>query len=312
MDSVIDLPRLTLLSDSYAKKNFDLARLRKERNSNAVLMKDPQISAEEKKSIIDKGKGFKSTISQMEKEMNQISADLMAEARMLPNLMHPDTPIGDESQVLTIKTVNKPRTSCGNSPLKDHMELGSLHNMFDFERAGKTSASSFYFLKEAGALLEVALSRYAIDVCLAHGFTPVMTPDVIRYDLVEGCGFKPRSKDPQTYFVHHEVVDKTQQSGTTTPQLCLAATAEFPLAGMYAQETLSQVKPSKPVKMVALGRAFRAEGLAGASNRGLYRVHQFSKVEMFGLTTPDESDALFKEFIKIQEEIYTGLELCFR
>ncbi|KAH6601451.1 hypothetical protein BASA50_001594 [Batrachochytrium salamandrivorans] len=120
-----------------------------------------------------------------------------------------------------------------------------MHNMLDIDRAGKVSGSRFYYLKNAGAMLEMALTRYAMDMCLQRGFmpvlVPVLVPDIIRHEVVEACGFSPRSDDPQTHYVSSHVpreLDAADPShppvGSDHTPLCLAATAEFPLAGMYA------------------------------------------------------------------------------
>jgi seryl-tRNA synthetase len=245
-------------------------------------------------------KELKSEITLKESQNSKLEKEILTEITHIPNLTHESTPIGSQDKAQSILTCGSPRVSCGNVRLKDHLELGKMHNLLDMERGGKVSGNSFYFLKNDGALLELALTRYAIDICRKYGFNPIITPDVIRYDLVDSCGFKPRNTDPQTYFVSHSQKENVQ--------MCLSATAEFPLAGMYSDETLEGL----PLRMVGFGRAFRAEGLSGAHNRGLYRVHQFSKVEMFGITRPSESQDFFNEIVVIQKEIFQGLELCFR
>jgi seryl-tRNA synthetase len=245
-------------------------------------------------------KELKATIALKESQNSKLEKEVLAEITHIPNFTHESTPIGSEDQAQIIMTCGTPILSCGNVRLRDHLELGKMHDILDMERGGKVAGNSFYFLKNEGALLELALTRYAVDICVKYGFNPIITPDVIRYDLVESCGFKPRNTDPQTYFVSHSQKENVQ--------MCLSATAEFPLAGMYSDETLKEL----PLRMVGFGRAFRAEGLAGANNRGLYRVHQFSKVEMFGITRPSESLDFFNEIVVIQKEIFEGLELCFR
>lgn len=157
---------------------------------------------------------------------------------------------------------------------------------------------------------------------MRRGFIPVSTPDLIRRDVLTACGFSPRSDDPQTYFIqrhissHNNSYQQQQQASSSLPeeedgdQLCLTATSEFPLAAMYANEVL--MERNLPLKMVAFGHCFRAEGLAGSLNRGLYRVHQFSKVEMFSITTPTQSEAMMQEFVDVQRGLFENLGLCFR
>ena len=248
----VDYQRIQDLYNQYHQLSFDLSQLQKDRNANSKL-----IPSEIQKS---KGKSLKLEIMQKQLELNQLESTILPLVQQLPNATHPSTPIGDESNAKVIKTIGKPRLPCGNQPFKDHMELCHMHDMVDFERGGKVCSSSFYFLKNAGALLEMALSRYAFDVCIQRGFTPVIVPDIIRHDLIQNCGFLPKSQDPQTFFVsHHDSLTSSDK-----PKFCLAATAEFPMAGMYSNEVLPQV----PIKMVGFGRAFRAEGNAGSQNRG--------------------------------------------
>lgn len=269
---------------------------------NGLKAKRNKLSQIAKGSIenLDRLKELKKEIALKETEAANLEKEILKEIIHIPNVTHASVPIGSEDKAQTIKTCGVPRVSCGNVRLKDHIELGQMHDLFDMERGGKVAGNSFYFLKNDGAMLELALTRYAMDICTKYGFSPIITPDVIRYDLVDSCGFKPRNTDPQTYFVSHSQKENVQ--------MCLTATAEFPLAGMYSNEMLKDL----PLRMVGFGRAFRAEGLAGANNRGLYRVHQFSKVEMFGITRPCESQDFFNEIVAIQKEIFQGLELCFR
>ncbi|KAI8854076.1 Seryl-tRNA synthetase [Chytridium lagenaria] len=235
--------------------------------------------------------------------------DLYEEARHIPNDSSPDVPVGDESKSITVDMVGARRMQDEARTLKDHIELAKLHNLADFDRAGKVSGSGFYFLKNAGVLLEMALIRYALDFCISKGFQPISVPDVIRHEVIEACGFNPKSSDPQTYFLETHL-DAPRQKGYDPMRLCLSATAEFPLAAMHSNEVF--LASALPLKMVAFGRAFRAEGLAGAVNRGLYRVHQFSKVEMFALTDKNGSESMLEEFREIQKQIFEGLELSFR
>eukprot|EP00842_Homolaphlyctis_polyrhiza_P005014 jgi/Hompol1/5513/HPOL_002268-RA len=328
----IDLDHISALSEQVLKTEFQVASTRKRRNEIATeiasIVKQiasikksrskPQVAAaaaedlqrleSQRLSLTDEGRTIKSNLQKIEEHLSKIHTELFEEARHLPNDTHPSVPIGDESKAIVVSTHGTPLTAFPNDALdhskplrlRTHLEIAAIHDMLDIDRAGKVSGSRFYFLKNAGALLELALVRYATDVCLSHGFEPVITPDIIRQEVLEACGFSPRSDDPQTYFLSTAATTAPSTSGnshaddgtvsTLVPPhrnpmtMCLSATAEFPLAGMYAGETISQL----PVKMVGMGHAFRAEGLAGSTNRGLYRVHQFTKVEMFALTSPAE------------------------
>ncbi|ORY36204.1 seryl-tRNA synthetase [Rhizoclosmatium globosum] len=327
------------LYDKRVSADFDLAELRKLRNKIAA---DVKALAKQKTSnqnsdafqtLQQRGRALKQEIAEKEHALSQLDLNLYDEARHLPNDTCPSVPIGDESKAEVLDIINKHKIPPPPTPetldsIKNHVDLCSLHDMADFTRASKVSGSGFYFLKNFGALFELALQRYAIEtLTLHHGFTPVTVPDIIRHEVLEACGFSPRAgvQDPQTYFLNTHLDPSQHQHHTNTTnaaafdpmRLCLAATAEFPLAAMHAGEVL---KPSElPIKYVGLGRAFRAEGLAGSINRGLYRVHQFSKVEMFGLVAGgsgkealERSEAMMEEFKSIQQSLFEGLEICFR
>ncbi|KAJ3416998.1 seryl-tRNA synthetase [Chytridiales sp. JEL 0842] len=320
----VDIYKIVRMYDNLISEEFKLSELRRRRNQIAddiasitkrlkSLKKEQKEEAARKmKALVEEGKELKKLVQVEESKVSNLQAELYEEARHIPNDAAPNVPIGDESQATVLETVGVPLVET-SFPLKDHVELALLHDLADFDRASKISGTGFYYLKNAGTLLEMALSRYAIDICMQRGFVPVAVPDLIRHEVLEGCGFNPRSDDPQTYFVSTSM-DTNPPSETPTKfdpkRLVLSATAEFPLAGMYANEVLPRAH--LPLKMVGIGRAFRAEGLAGSINRGLYRVHQFQKVEMFAISSPLQSDPLLQEFREIQKEIFAGLELCFR
>jgi len=158
--------------------------------------------------------------------------------------------------------------------------------LIDLESAAKVSGQKFYYLKNAAALLEVALINWSLNHVVSKGFTPLSTPDLARTEVVQACGFQPRGEASQIYRVAES-------------DLCLVGTAEIPLAGYYMNQILDE--QSLPIRMVAFGHCFRREvGSAGQASKGLYRVHQFSKVEMFVLCRPDESDSIHEELLNIQ------------
>ncbi|KAH9265041.1 hypothetical protein BASA83_011466 [Batrachochytrium salamandrivorans] len=319
--SHIDMDAIIKLNDNVTRSEFAVAELRKRRNQIAadmallikkqtLLRRNAHPKAEmdacdvDRIQLIQEGKVIKHNVQVSEEALLQQHRRLFEAARHLPNDVHKSVPVGDESCAELLATYGSPSTQPMDSestasmsdlshdapPFRTHLDLAAMHDMLDIDRAGKVSGSRFYYLKNAGAMLEMALTRYAMDMCLQRGFMPVLVPDIIRHEVVEACGFSPRSDDPQTYYVSSHVprepdaVDPSHPPvGSDHTPLCLAAaTAEFPLAGMYAGETLL----SLPMKMAGMGRAFRAEGLSGSTNRGLYRVHQFTKVELFALTRP--------------------------
>ncbi|GAA5961755.1 hypothetical protein JCM21900_000749 [Sporobolomyces salmonicolor] len=255
----------------------------------------------------EEGKAVKKLLKELEPRLASLTKTIQSLALQLPNSTHPHTPVGSEDNAKIVKTIGPEiqSPSPAANPSRDHLHLSSPSNLAwtDFPSSSLTTGSSWPLLLNEAALLELALTNYSMSVALSHGFTPALTPDVIRSDVSERCGFRPRDGDAQqTYFL---------SDGESTSSLCLAGTAEIPLVAMSAAQTL---RPDQlPLKHVALGRAFRAEaGARGADSRGLYRVHQFSKVEMVVVCAEDDSDRLLEELRAIQEEILGGLGLSLR
>uniref|UniRef100_A0A1X7STV1 serine--tRNA ligase n=1 Tax=Amphimedon queenslandica TaxID=400682 RepID=A0A1X7STV1_AMPQE len=164
--------------------------------------------------------------------------------------------------------------------------------------AAQCSGEGFYYLKGEAAVLELALIQYAMSKAIKNGYYPIATPDVIRTHVADRCGYQARSGENQYYLLANE--DK-----------CLSGTAEIPLAGMYLNKNV--LYSDLPIKLVAFGRCFRVEtGGRGRGEGRLYRVHQFSKVELFGLTANEdgtESEELLDEMVTLQKEINTELGL---
>jgi seryl-tRNA synthetase len=150
----------------------------------------------------------------------------------------------------------------------------------------------------------MALTNYALSVAVKHGFTPVTTPDVVRSEIASRCGFQPRdNSDPP--------VSQVYQIQSKSSELILSATSEIPLGGMFANKIFPET--TLPLKVVGVGRAFRAEaGARGRDTHGLYRVHQFTKVELFAVTTQEESEKMMEEMQTVQTAILSGLGLPFR
>ena len=180
----------------------------------------------------------------------------------------------------------------------DHVELGEKLDLVDFEGGARVAGHGFYFLKNEAVLLELALQRYALDVLLAEGFTPMTTPDLARNEILEGVGFIPRGPETQIYSIEDT-------------DLSLVATAEITLGGLMAGQTIDA--EDLPMKLCGISHCFRTEaGAHGRATRGLYRVHQFTKVEMFAYTLPGESDAMLDYLRDLQCRIFDGLGMPYR
>jgi seryl-tRNA synthetase len=283
----------------YEERNSliqELEALRGKRNENAAAMK-AKPAPEERETLIAEGKRLKEQIPRIESELSAVEERLSVEIERIPNMAHPEAPVGgDDAANKEIRVVGSPTTF--DFQPRDHVELGQSLDLIDFETGTKVSGTKFYYLKNEAVFLEFALARYALDVVVRHGFTPTITPDIAKEEVVSGIGFNPRGEESNIYTIEGE--------GT-----CLVGTAEITLGGYHADSILEA--EALPIRMAGFSHCFRREaGAAGQFSKGLYRVHQFSKVEMFVYCRPEDSEALHKELLGIEEEIFTGLEVPFR
>ena len=269
--------------------------LQQKRNENAKAMKQ-KLDDEKRAELVNAGKKIKDDIQILEKELSQVETALEDAARQIPNMMHPDAPIGKlDTENLEVKKVGTPRVF--DFEIKDHVQLAEDLDLLDFDRGTKVSGSKFYYLKNEAVFLEQALIQYALNILRKHGFELFITPDVAREEVLKGIGFNPRGNESNVYSIEDE--------GT-----CLVATAEITLGGYHSGEILDKSK--LPLLYGGLSHCFRREaGAAGQFSKGLYRVHQFDKVEMFVYSTPEESDKLHLKLREIEEEIFEGLGIPF-
>ncbi|MBM4020106.1 MAG: serine--tRNA ligase, partial [Planctomycetes bacterium] len=240
---------------------------------------------------------LKTRIGDLEARLAAVEAALRDEQSRIPNLSHPDSPVGpDEAH-------NKELRRWGDIPKfdfkpLDHVAIGEALDLVDFDSATKVAGANFYFLKNEAVLLELALVRFALETLRAEGFTLHATPDLAKMRVLEGTGFSPRGAETQIYRI--EGFD-----------LGLIATAEITLGGMLMDEIIPASR--LPLKAGGVSHCFRVEaGAYGRAGRGLYRVHQFTKVEMFAFTRPEDSDAAHLELLRIEEGIYRRLGIPYR
>ena len=292
-----DADLVVRLFNSRTELSTALQSLQQQRNSNAAAMKDLGNDSEKRNALIEEGKRLKESIAVAEANLAQVEKDLDVEGRRIPNMAHPEAPRGKEdTDNREVKRVGEVKAF--NFVPLDHVQLGQELDIVDFETAVKVSGTKFYYLKNQGVFLELALTRYALDILQAHGFTPFITPDIAREEILEGIGFNPRGDESNVYTLEGE--------GT-----CLVGTAEITLGGYYANTILS--REQLPIRMAGLSHCFRREaGAAGQFSKGLYRVHQFTKVEMFVYCLPEESDRIHQELRSIEEDIFQGLGIPFR
>ena len=291
-----DADEVVRLYDERTALVTRLQQLREKRNENAALMKG-KLEEAKRREFIEKGKELKDAIADAEKTLTETEAKLEEAARKIPNMAHPQAPIGKvDTENLEVKKVGTPRVF--SFPPKDHVALGEALDIIDFERGTKVSGPKFYYLKNEAVFLEQALIMYALGILRKHGFTPFVTPDIAKQEVLQGIGFNPRGNESNVYCIEDE--------GT-----CLVATAEITLGGYHSGEILDKSK--LPLFYCGLSHCFRREaGAAGHFSKGLYRVHQFDKVEMFVYCLPEESDAIHEKLRLIEEEIFTGLGIPFR
>lgn len=292
----VDLDAVISLADKRSAVMQQADEMRQKRNENAQKMKT-KLDPETRTKLIEEGKAIKERIAVLEKEAGDLDAQFQAEAKTIPNYANPKAPIGKEDKDSTaVKYVGQPPKFSFKA--LDHVQIGENLDLIDFDTATAVSGPKFYYLKNQAVLLQMGLERYAMDIVLKHGFTPFITPDVAKEEILSGIGFNPRGAESNIYTVE----------GTG---MALVGTAEITLGGYYAGKILD--KKDLPIKMTGLSHCFRREaGGAGQYSKGLYRVHQFSKLEMFIYCLPEESDAWHDYLLSVEEEIYQGLGLAYR
>jgi seryl-tRNA synthetase len=285
--------RLLKLDDERKELLHKTEELLNEKNHLNEEMKN----AANKEEIIAKGKALKDQLAALEPSLLKTEKKWKKLIIQVPNMTHPDSPIGkDDSENKEIERYGEP--SKFSFTHKGHEELMKNLDLIDFERGAKVSGAKFYFLKNEAVFLEQALINYALDICNQEKFTPFTTPDLAKDSILLGVGFNPRGEETQIYNV-----EKTD--------LNLVGTAEITMGGYHMDEILEEEK--LPLKYVAFSHCFRTEaGSYGRHSAGLYRVHQFSKVEMFAYTLPEKSEEMHTYFKEMEVKIFKGLGIPFR
>lgn len=283
-------------SDLNAKRNARAAVGERIRRSN---------SDHEREVAILEASAIKAVVKELETTLDKAEQQCLHFALSIPNDTHPKVPLGPETAAVTISMHGQGLIP--HDPKRDHLRVSKHFGLLDFESASNVTGNSWYFLRNEAAILELALTNYAMSIAIQHGFTPVTTPDVVRSDIAVRCGFNPRDKsNPPVSHMYH-----LSSTSSSSPELVLSGTSEVPLAGMFANKIYSSL--DFPLRFVGVGHAFRAEaGARSVDTRGLYRVHQFTKVELFAVTADDASENMMEEMISIQKIILEGLGLSFR
>lgn len=290
-----DVDKLLALADQRAQAATKLQDIQRQQNEVAAQVGKAKDAAT-RAPLVEQGKALKAAAQSAQSEVDELEKEILLEQGRIPNLTHPDVPSGPGAVDKVVREVgDKSRI---DFKALDHVALCDKHGLADFEAAAKVTGSNFYYLKGDGALLQMALVNYAVRTLVEEGFTPIITPDLARSSIMEGTGYLPRGPEAQVYSIANS-------------DLCLVATAEITLAGMFADEIIDADK--LPIKFVGLSHCFRTEaGAAGQATRGLYRVHQFTKVEMFAFCQPEQSEEIHQQMLAIEEKVFTGLEVPYR
>jgi seryl-tRNA synthetase len=249
------------------------------------------------KDKIELGREIKDKLKSHEPAVEDLKKQIEEKLVQIPNLPLPMVPEGaGEKDNPVVRTWGDPKKF--DFPLKDHLELGKSLDILDFETGAKVTGSQFYFLYNEGALLELALVQFALNLLSKEGFTPVITPDLAKSRYYVGTGYLPKGNEAQTYTIEGE-------------DLGLIATAEVTLAGKHADEVIPEEK--LPLKYVGYSHCFRKEaGAYGKYSKGLYRVHEFTKAEMFIYCLPEDSEKYHQHILEMEEKIYQALKLPYR
>ncbi|MFH1739979.1 MAG: serine--tRNA ligase, partial [bacterium] len=292
----VDFEWLEELADQRSTLIQEVEELRRRQNEIAELVRQ-KIDNESRQTLIEEAKELKPKLAELEVELRQVEQDLRDEQGSIPNLTHPDAPVGEGDQDNVERKVVGQIPEFGFTP-KDHVVLGEQLDIIDFNAGAKVAGQSFYFLKNDAVLLDFALCQYALNILIEDGFVPHITPDVARPEIVEGTGYIPRGDETQIYSLEDH-------------NLCLIATAEITLGGLYSGEILGEEQ--LPMRLAGVSHCFRTEaGSHGRASRGLYRVHQFNKVEMFIYCAPEDSDKQLEQMVALEEKIFSGLGVPYR
>ena len=278
----INLDEILTLDDQRKALLQQVEALRKERNDNTAKMKNGKPSDE----LIAKGKEIKEKLSTLEADLSNFEKELNLKLKTVPNVIFDDVPLGDESASVEVKKWGECKTTG-----VDHLDYAVSRDWVDFERGAKVAGAKFYYVKGGLALLENALIQFGIKKIVEHGFTLMDVPDLVNSRVLEGTGFAPRSSEQSDeYYIEGE-------------DLALIATAEMSITGYHMDEIINEDK--LPLFYAGFSACFRKEaGAYGKHTRGLFRVHQFNKLEMYAFCTPEQSKEIHEKLRSIEEEIW--------
>ena len=281
----VSIARLLDTDEQRRQLQQQVDELRTQRNEIASQMKGGKPAPE----LVEKGRSLKGKLAELESELHDVDADFQAQMDAVPNMTLDDVPLGGESDSVEIKEWGDKRQSA-----EDHLDFATGRGWLDFERGAKVAGTKFYYIKGDLMLLENAIYQYALNLLISKGFTPMTVPHMVSGRVARGSGFAPKSdKESNEYFIDGEDV-------------MLIGTAEAPLTGFHADEIIDE--KNLPLLYAGYSPCYRKEaGAAGKFSRGLFRVHQFNKLEMYIFCTPEQSVQMHEKILSIEEEIWQNL-----
>jgi seryl-tRNA synthetase len=290
----VDVDKLLLVDEERIRLIQEIERIRAEKNK---LSDEIARSGGKAKELLSESKTLDKKEEDLKPKLEKLEQGFSTLLEAVPNLPLSEVPVGkSEAENKVLREEGRPRKF--DFEVKDHLVLGEGLDILDFETGAKVAGSGFYFLKNEGVLLELALVRYALDFLSKNGFSLWLTPDLARARFYLGTGYQARGPEAQIY----EIKDA---------DLGLIATAEVSLAGVHADEILDL--NDLPRRYAGYSHCFRQEaGSYGKYSKGLYRVHQFTKVEMFVYAKPEDSPKMHEELLRLEEELWQGLEIPYR
>lgn len=286
----VDIDQLLELDAERRTRLTQIEGLRQKRNEQAASLKNGKPSDEQ----IAAGKQLKEELSQRELDLSQIEKKYNELLSVVPNIAQDDVPEGGEADGVEVGAVGEKTTGA-----EDHLDFMTKRGWIDFERGAKVAGAKFYFLKGDLALLENSITQFALDFVSKKGFTYITVPHLVNSRTATGTGFAPRSSEQNDeYYIEGE-------------DLSLIATAEVPLTGYHAYEIIDEA--DLPLLYVGLSPCYRKEaGTYGKHTRGLFRVHQFNKLEMYAYTAPEASNETHEKLRAIEEELWQAIGIPYR
>ena len=281
----VSIARLLDTDEQRRQLQQQVDELRTRRNEIAGQMKGGKPAPE----LIEQGRALKEELAKLESDLRDIEADFQAQMDAVPNITLDDVPLGGESDSVEVKEWGDKRQSA-----EDHLDFATGRGWLDFERGAKVAGTKFYYIKGDLMLLENAIYQYALNLLISKGFTPMTVPHMVSDRVARGSGFAPKSdKESNEYFIDGEDV-------------MLIGTAEAPLTGFHADEIIDE--KNLPLLYAGYSPCYRKEaGAAGKFSRGLFRVHQFNKLEMYIFCAPEQSVQMHEKILSIEEEIWQNL-----